>query len=264
MKIGSFSIDAIHDGTGVEAAGEILSRPGVPDALICHRHHFGENGRWEFPVGGFLIRSEGKTILVDAGVGPQNDGAYTGGGLLAGLRNLGVEPGDVTDLVFTHLHFDHIGWASVNGSVPFANARYHLHQDDWKHFVEGPHRIDTAVEKFAPAHNRIEGFASDFSLMPGVEVQHVPGHTPGSSIISVTSNGQRALLIGDVAHSTIQFEERDWTVIWDADPVAASAVRNRIADAAANTDELIVAAHFPGMRFGHVVVQDGTRKFVAV
>lgn len=80
----------------------------------------------------------------------------------------------------------------------------------------------------------------------------------------VSSRGERALLLGDIAHSVVQLSERDWQVIWDLDPVAASAARNRIADEAADTGDVLVAAHFPGMRFGRVIKTGGQRRFVAI
>lgn len=101
-------------------------------------------------------------------------------------------------------------------------------------------------------------------MAPGLDARHVPGHTPGSTVYVVSSGTRRALLLGDVAHSVVQFSERDWEVIWDVDPAAASEVRNRIADEAADTDALLVAAHFPGMRFGRIIAADGDRRFVAV
>jgi len=92
----------------------------------------------------------------------------------------------------------------------------------------------------------------------------VPGHTPGSTVFVVSSRSERALLLGDVVHSVVQLGEPDWTVVWDVDPQAASAVRNRIADEAVANGDLVVAAHFPEMRFGRVVVTEGNRRFVAV
>ncbi len=101
-------------------------------------------------------------------------------------------------------------------------------------------------------------------IAPGIDARWVPGHTPGTTVFVPSSGSERAMLLGDVVHSTVQFGERDWTVVWDVDPGAASRVRNRFADDAAETGALLAAAHLPGMRFGRIIVTGGPRRFVAV
>ncbi|WP_037910766.1 MBL fold metallo-hydrolase [Actinacidiphila yeochonensis] len=263
MRVGEIEVLPVVDGVGVEVAAEILSRPGVDDPWACHGGHLGADGTLRLPLGGFCVRTGDRTVLVDAGVGAFDDGKYTGGGLLDSLSRYGIEPGDVTDVVFTHLHFDHVGWAAHQGEIVFPQATYRAHQADWEHFVTGPAADPGAVGKLSPLEPRLELFDADFTVAPGLDARHAPGHTPGSTIYVVSSGGRRALLLGDVVHSVVQLGERDWQVIWDVDPAAASAVRNGVADEVADSEDLVVAAHFPGMRFGRVVTTDGPRRFVA-
>ncbi|MEU3573204.1 MBL fold metallo-hydrolase [Kitasatospora sp. NPDC036755] len=264
MKIGDIEILAITDGTGTERGADVLTRPGADDPWACHRHHLAPDGTLALPLGGFLVRTARRTVLVDAGVGPHDDGRYRGGALLDSLAAHGTTPDEVTDVVFTHLHFDHIGWASVEGRPVFPNATYRAHRADWQHFVTGPDATPHTVAKLTPVENRLELFDTDFTLAPGLDALHLPGHTPGTTVFVASGGGRRALLLGDVVHSVVQFAERDWQVVWDIDPAAASAVRNRLTDEAADTDDLLVAAHLPGMRFGRILAADGHRRFVAV
>ncbi|MEZ0106730.1 glyoxylase-like metal-dependent hydrolase (beta-lactamase superfamily II) [Catenulispora sp. EB89] len=216
VKIGDIEVLAVRDGVGTEVAVDILS------------------------------------------VGPFDDGKYRGGRLLDSLVEAGVSPGDVTDVVFTHLHFDHIGWASVDDKPMFPRATCRAHRADWEHFVSGEHADPAAVAELTPLADgdRLELFDGDFTLAPGIDALHLPGHTPGTTVYVVSVAGRRVLL-GDVAHSLVQFSERDWQVIWDVDPAAASAVRNRIADEAADTDDLLVAAHFRDMRLACRLTPEG-------
>ncbi|MFE3500859.1 MBL fold metallo-hydrolase [Kitasatospora sp. NPDC059160] len=264
MKIGDIEILAITDGVGREVAADILTRPGMADPWACHGHHRAADGSLDLPLGGFLVRIGERTVLVDAGVGPYDDGKYRGGALLDSLAAHGVTVEDITDVVFTHLHFDHIGWATVDGHPVFPRATYRAHRADWQHFVTGETAQPEAVAKLSPLGPQLELFDADFTIAPGLDALHLPGHTPGTTVYVASSGGRRALLLGDVAHSVVQFGERDWQVIWDIDPEAASAVRNRIADQAADTDDVLVAAHFPAMRFGRILTGDGPRRFVAV
>ncbi|MFJ2620420.1 MBL fold metallo-hydrolase [Glutamicibacter sp. NPDC087344] len=264
MRIGSVEIQPLFDGYGREQAGEIISRFNFPDAWRCHPESFGHDGHWEFPVGGFLIRTGERIIVLDTGVGPMDDGSYKGGGLIAQLASFGVRPTDVTDVLFSHLHFDHIGWASRDARPVFPNATYRVHERDWRHFMDGEAKSAVGTELLSPIQNQLELFTADFEIAPHVSTRFSPGHTPGSTVFVIASEQQRAILLGDIVHSTVQLSEPDWTVIWDVDPLAASRVRNDIADDAEKTGDLLVAAHFPKMQFGRVLRVEGIRKFVAL
>ncbi|MGW9510329.1 MBL fold metallo-hydrolase [Embleya sp. NPDC055610] len=264
VKVGDIEVIPVRDGVGVEVAADILSRPGVADAWACHAEHLGPDGTLELPLGGFCVRTGERIVLVDAGVGDVDDGKYAGGNLLGSLAAHGITPADVTDVVFTHLHFDHVGWASHDGRIVFPNATYRLHRADWEHFVTGPTANAGAIDKLTPIEPRLEPFDGDFTVAPGLDARYVPGHTPGSTVYVVSSGGERALLLGDVVHSVVQLGEPDWQVVFDIDPVAATAVRNRIADEVADTEDLVIGAHFPDLRFGRVVRAGGPRRFVAV
>ena len=266
MRVGAVEILPVRDGTGREVASEVLSRPGVEpsEAWSCHTDQLDGDGALHLPLGGFLVRTGDRTVLVDVGVGGIDNGRYAGGGFLDSLRGHGVAPSDVTDVVFTHLHFDHVGWATRKGEVVFGNATYRVHADDWAHFVEAADADPGAVRKLTPLESRLETFTDDVALAPGLSTRHTPGHTPGSTVYVVSDGDERALLLGDVVHSVVELAERDWEAVFDVDPVAASAVRNALADEVADTSDLVVGAHFPGLRFGRVVTTGGHRRFATV
>jgi glyoxylase-like metal-dependent hydrolase (beta-lactamase superfamily II) len=263
MKVGDVEILPVVDGTGRENAREVLSVPGE-DRWACHPEHLDARGDLELTLGGFLLRTGDRTVLVDAGVGRIHNDHYAGGGFLDALAAHGVSPADVTDVVFTHLHFDHVGWATRKGEVVFSQATYRVHADDWAHFVDATDADAGAVRKLSPLESRLETFTDDHAVAPGLSTRHTPGHTPGSTVYVVSDAGERALLLGDVVHSVVELAERDWEAVFDVDPAAASAVRNAVADEVADTDDLVVGAHFPGLAFGRVVTTSGSRRFVSV
>ena len=261
MKVGTIEILPVLDGVGREKADEVLTRPGVPDAWACHADLLDEHGVLHLDLGGFLVRTGDRTVLVDTGVGTIKNDKYAGGGFLDSLRGLGVAPEDVTDVVFTHLHFDHVGWATKKGEVVFPNAIYRVHAADWAHFVEAADAEPGAIRKLSPLQSRLETFTGDGPLARGLSARHTPGHTPGSTVYVVADGGERALLLGDVVHSVVELGERDWEAVFDVDPVSARAVRNAIADEVADSADLVVGAHFPGLRFGRVLIVSGNRTF---
>lgn len=261
VKVGAIEILPVYDGVGREDPDEFLVRPGVDDPWSCHRHHLADDGQLHLDLGGFLVRTGDRTVLVDVGVGTVDNGKYAGGQFLNSLGDLGVTPDDVTDVVFTHLHFDHVGWATKSGEVVFPNATYRVHADDWAHFVESADAVPGAVRKLSPLTGHLETFTSDGAVAPGLSARHTPGHTPGTTVYVVADDHQRALLLGDVVHSVVELHERDWEAIYDVDRAAARAARNAIADEVADSSDLVVGAHFPGLRFGRVITVDGNRTF---
>jgi glyoxylase-like metal-dependent hydrolase (beta-lactamase superfamily II) len=264
VRIGAIEIQPVFDGTGYEKGPEVLTRPGVPDAWACHADQLDADGLLHLPLGGFLIRSGERVVLVDVGVGTINNGQYCGGGFLDSLRALGVAPADVTDVLFTHLHFDHVGWATSKGEVVFPNATYRVHAADWAHFIDAPDALPGAVRKLSPIASRLQTFDADAVLAPGLSARHSPGHTPGSTVYIVADSDQRALLLGDVVHSVVELAERDWEAVFDLDPVGARLMRNAIADEVTDTADLVIGAHFPDLRFGRVITIAGQRRFRAV
>src|SRR5262249_27964219 len=158
-----------------------------------------------------------RVVLVDAGLGPMNREGYQAGRLLASLAEVGVEPDEVTDVLLTHLHFDHVGWVTQKGAIVFPTATYRCHADDWQHFVASPDAEAGAAPKLSPLDPRLEPFAGDCSIAPGIDVRTAPGHTPGSAIVVISSGPARAMLIGDVVHCPIELTEPDWEMAFDVD-----------------------------------------------
>jgi glyoxylase-like metal-dependent hydrolase (beta-lactamase superfamily II) len=193
-----------------------------------------------------------------------------GGMMLESLTSYGLQPSDVTDVVFTHLHLDHIGWASVDGEPVFQNATYRCDQADWDYWVTDPSQGGTVrVNRYlrlqqdlmSPAAGRLETWDREMTILPGIDTLRVPGHTPGSTMLVVSGAGQRALLLGDVVHCPVELLEDEWDGFADVDPVRAKSVRNSLARELEGTDVPIAAAHFPGLQFGRVLPGNQARRF---
>ncbi len=226
-----------------------------------HRDLLDENGNLVFAMGGFLIRGGGHTTLVDLGLGPKNYLGIDGGRFVESLAGLGVAPGDVTDVVFTHLHFDHIGWAaSDEGKAVFSNATYRCHPADWEHFmVEHPGR---ETELLQPVADRFEVWSGDGGLIPGLDTLSAPGHTPGSAVLVVSSGTARAMLLGDVVHCPVELVDDEWAGMWDVDPELAKRTRIALNRELEGSDVPVAAAHFPGLQFGRLLSGEGKRRWV--
>jgi glyoxylase-like metal-dependent hydrolase (beta-lactamase superfamily II) len=259
VLVGNIAVDPVFDGTAYIPVGDpFLVMPA--EAWARHPALLTADGAYvELTMGGFLIRTDGRVALVDAGMGPIERGFLRGGALLDSLASLGVAPADVTDVLFTHLHFDHVGWATQQGTVTFPNAVHRCHAADWAHFV-GPD--PRATKKLAPLTDRLELWHSSGPVLAGVDALEAVGHTPGSTIIVISSGVERALLLGDVAHCPVELLEEEWAGIGDVDPELARRARNAVAREVEGTDTPVAAAHFPGLRFGRLLSGQGTRRWV--
>lgn len=263
MKVGQLEILPVIDGALEAPAREILSRPGVDDPWACHTDLL-DDGLLHMTAGGFLIRTGGRTILIDAGLGNINTEDAHAGRFLESLREYGVDAADVTDVLFTHLHYDHVGWASSKGQIVFPNATYRAHSADWAHFVTADDALPGAVKKLSPIEPQLELFDSEHTIAPGIDARPAPGHTPGTTLYIISSEGQRALMLGDIVHSVVELAEPDWQAIYDVDPAMASSVRNAIAEEAYENGDLVAAAHFRDLPFGRIVKSDGDRRWEKV
>ena len=260
MQIGELTVEPVFDG--VMKAPATAFQGTTDEQWAPHRQFLDADGRLEFALGGFLVRTlDGRRILVDAGIGARSGtmmnglGEYQGGDLLNGLARIGLQPGDITDVIFTHLHFDHVGWASHEGAIVFPNATYRCHSSDWEHF-RGNERVEPILR---PIENRLSPFDDSGPLCPGIDAMCAPGHTPGSTILVLASGASRGLLLGDVVHCPVELIDEEWTGLGDVDRELAKRTRNQLAREIEGTDTPVAAAHFPGMVFGRLLSANGRR-----
>lgn len=274
MRVGAFEILPVLDGEAW--ARPTLAYQGTTEAdWEPHRGLLNEKGMLPMALGGFLIRggTDGRVTLVDAGVGHYEmfAGRRPGGQLLTNLAALGIRPADVTDVIFSHLHLDHVGWASESGKPVFTNATYRCDQRDWDYWITGPEESLTGVspdfianqrEALAPVADRLQTWSADGVLLPGLNVLHAPGHTPGSAILIVSDAAERALLLGDVVHCAVELVDEEWGGLGDVDPALAKHTRNALAREYEGKDIPMAAAHFPGLEFGRLLKGEGRRRWV--
>ncbi|MGH9047819.1 MAG: MBL fold metallo-hydrolase [Acidimicrobiales bacterium] len=267
MHVGAISIDSVIDGVmRMEPSLAYRSMAAEPGAKgtheedwAPHRGLLNEDGQLEIAIGGFLVRTADRIVLVDTGVGVLDHGPMRGGEFLNGLAALGVQPVEVTDVVLTHLHFDHVGWSTRHGEIVFPNATYRCDVRDWTHFV-GPD--PGATKKLRPLENQLEPWDGSGPLLPGLDTMSAPGHTPGSTIIVASSGTERAMMLGDAVHCPVELLDDEWSGMSDVDPELAARTRVALARELEGTDTPVAAAHFAGMRFGRVMFGSGKRSWV--
>jgi glyoxylase-like metal-dependent hydrolase (beta-lactamase superfamily II) len=224
-------------------------------------------------MGAFLVRSGDTVALVDSGLGDATVMGVVGGRMLDNLAALGVSPGDVTDVIYTHLHTDHIGWSTANGSPMFPGATHRCAAAEWQHFMVDTKDVDevypgsvnaprNAFHHLNPVLERFETFDGDGPLLPGIDVLAAPGHTPGSTVVVLSSGTERAMLLGDAVHCPVQLLDSEWGALFDLDPVLARKTRNALAAELEDSNTRVGFSHVPHLQPGRVVSAQGRRRWV--
>ncbi|MBT2212293.1 MULTISPECIES: MBL fold metallo-hydrolase [Actinomadura] len=226
----------------------------------------------------WLLRSEGRTILVDTGVGNHKDRPYApvwsrrDTAYLDNLAAAGVRPEDVDIVVNTHLHIDHVGWNTrLDGRdwVPtFPNATYLMTRRDFEFWdpangngsVLGRGNQNVFEDSVAPVHRA--GLAhlweGSYRIDANLRLEPAPGHTPGSSVLALESGGDRALFVGDLVHTALQIVEPETNSCFCEDPAESRSTRHRLLGRAAEDNALVFPAHLAG-RGAVEVERDGSK-----
>ncbi len=268
MQIGAVTIEGVSDGS-LQAPPTLMFNKTDQDWLQ-HSQFLDEEGMLPIEMGGFLVQSGDRLALVDTGIGPHADPDRTGR-FMQNLTALGVHPSEITDVVLTHLHFDHLGWATDGERRLFGNATYRCHEADWEFFM-GSSPFDDSLpvslmggrassELLPPIADRLETWSGDGRLLPGMDVRSAPGHTPGSTVIVISSGTERAMLLGDVVHCPAELLSDDWEMIGDVDPQLAQRSREALARELEGSGIPAAATHFPGLRFGRLLAAEGRRRW---
>lgn len=262
LKLGSFQIDTVSDGhLSLPGTG---APDGVPkDEILAILNRFGLPADRRTPdCNVTLLRDGPRTILFDVGAG--SEFMDSAGLLVDSLELLGLTPEDITDVVFTHAHPDHI-WGVIDDfdDVMFPNARFHIGRQEWDYWMN-PNTVDTidagrtvfavgAKRRLEIIKDSIEFFDDGQEFLPGIAARASSGHTPGHMSFELRSGHQSAMIIGDaIVNHHIAFERPDWPNGSDQDSDLAIKTRLSLLDQLSSQQMPVIGFHFNNGGLGHV------------
>lgn len=198
-----------------------------------------------------LVRDGERVVLFDTGFGD--------GGLEAALAGAGVAPGDVTHVVITHMHPDHIGGLLQDGVPRYPNAEHVAGRTEHEFWTANPSEAVTA--NVMPIADRFTLVEDGQEIAPGLTAMLAPGHTPGHMTFRVDGLDGSMLIAADLAnHYVWSLAHPDWEVRFDMDKAQAAETRRRVLDMLAAERMPMVGYHLPFPAAGFVEArEDGFR-----
>lgn len=243
--------------------GPFLSRFGLPqDFVTLHMQVT-------------LVQSGANTVLLDTGMGDVTFPGNTpdNGRLIASLAAVGVKPADITHVILSHGHPDHIGACTTNGAPTFRNAAYYLPPQEMEFWTQKPgaeanfpnFMLGVGNAQLEPLRGLIRPYKDGEEIVPGITAILAPGHTLAHHAFLLEDGGQKLLHMVDAAvHYLVAVEEPDWSLAVEMDPETAVKTRRNLFAQAAQEKMLVAGYHFPFPGIGVIVEQGKAWRFVPI
>ena len=235
-----------------------------------HPHYATPDGKQRMNFQGFVVQAPGRTIVVDSCIGAGRERDFDvfcdlPEGFLEDLESLGIRREEVDTVFCTHLHFDHVGWNTYKDpetgefKPTFPNARYlfgRKEYDAWQETIrhDGHHSDGHLVECVDPivAAGMADFIDTDHEIAPGIRTEPSHGHTPGHIHVRISSQGQEAVITGDLMHHPMQCAMPHRDATFDMDKDAGRATRMGFVDTYKDSGVLVIGAHFFEPTAGHI------------
>ena len=267
--VGEIEVIVVPDGerTAPVPEGFVLNA-STDEVKVAYVAHGIPEGQGNTPFNPTVIRTAGKTVLVDTGCGADTaeEPGATAGFLMRNLAAIGIGPDDVDIVVISHFHGDHVsGLVALDGGPAFPRAEITVPTNEWTFWMDDgersratPGRMQRLFEHnravFGPLADRVVTHAWDEEVVPGVTATGTPGHSIGHTSYLVSSAGESVFLIQDVSnHPALSLEHPGWHLAFDQDPVAAESTRRRTLDWLVREQMPVQGFHFPFP--GHATVE---------
>ncbi len=261
-KVGEIEVTAINDGYAERPLTGYVKNAPEADVTKFMQDLHQPAGKVRVPYTSLVLRSGGKTILLDTGNG--DSGAPTTGTWMANFKAAGFDPAAVDTIVLTHLHPDHInGMRLKSGAAVFPRAAVKLPAAEWNFWMddakmaavpEARRGVFKNVRRvLAPLAATVSKFADGAEVVPGVTAVAAYGHTPGHTTFAIASGNARMMMMADVTnHTSVFLRNPDWHVLFDMDPEMAAKTRRRMADLAMTERMQVAFYHAPFPATGYL------------
>ena len=274
MSLGQKKVDVLSDGHLRLPANFLFSDLAVTDINPILQRYGLPTDTLEPDCNLTLIRDGERTILFDVGSGPNF--MPSAGKLSEAMEAIDLDPADVTHVVFTHAHPDHL-WGLLDefDDPLFPEAQHMISKMEWDYWID-PKTVDTigtqrqafaagAKRLLSAMEDRMEFFRFDEEILPGILARSSVGHTPGHAAFEVRDGSESLMVVGDaIANHHVAFEKPDWLSGSDQDKELGAKTRASLLDQIASQNMQMIGFHlpYPGIGRAERTTENGYR-FIA-
>lgn len=271
--VGSIECEVVSDGYAANDREIVFANVAPEELGPALEGQLDERGKVVTPYNPFLIRADGKTVLIDTGIGEYAELFQAPAGrLLESLRGRGVNPRDIDFVILTHGHPDHVGGLTTERAglrqPVFENARHVIWRAEYDFWISeasdalpemltSPPRIQLPPLREAGVLEMID---DETEVVPGVRLVFAPGHTPGHMALEIAEGNDSFLYLADAVVHELNFEHPDWLSAVDTIPQVTVETRRRLLDRAVERGSIVTAFHLD--RVGHVEASHGSYRLV--
>jgi glyoxylase-like metal-dependent hydrolase (beta-lactamase superfamily II) len=263
FKLGTFECLAVKDGDFTIPHKEIFADIPLPEVENLLKKHGYKPGEVPIELTCLLVRTGKGLVLVDTGFGP--DFEPNVGKLIQNMRAAGINLSDISAVIHSHGHTDHVGGnVDLQGKPNFPRAQHFIMKDDFEFWANDQNLALLREGKFKqaqtktmrncilPVMERVNLVEQGAQILPGFKAIKAPGHTPGHTALEISSGVEKLLCIFDVAHYRFQLDQPEW--VFHGDILSEIAVKTRcdISARASGEKVLVMACHFPFPGLGYI------------
>lgn len=280
FKLGQLELTVVTDGKLTMKPVQPFFAPDIDPAQVktLLQNSFRSTEQVELGMNILVIRNGKRVIMIDAGAG--NNFGPDCGWLPQTLVDAGFRLEDITDVVLTHAHPDHMGGLLDKANkLLLPNAQVHVSKTEHDFWLQPSQdfsrskfndmkvlqaMIDGMKSTLGILRPRLHFFDNDAVLLDCIRLKPAPGHTPGHTLVEVFSGDAQLWHIGDLVHSDVLlFPHPEWGFYGDTDFAQAAATRRREFEALADSRALTLAYHLPWPGLGHVRKKDDAFEWIA-
>lgn len=265
VKVGDIEAIVISDGVLSPPSESMSTNASAEDRNAWLDGMFLDHDVFDWALNTLVVRSGNQTILVDTGIGLQVPDFTRAGRFGQRLQAAGIDLAEVTDVVLTHMHFDHVGGLLIDGVKERMRPDLKIHASSMEAaFWKDPDFSRTgmppelariardAARQFLERYgSMLQLFDQETTIAPGVTAARTGGHTPGHSVVRLQSKGERLMFAGD-AIFPVSFDHPEWHNGFEHDPEEATRVRLELLRELVDTRAWLTATHMPFPSLGRV------------
>lgn len=242
-KVGDITVYAINDGFSERPLDGFIKNAELSDVQKALEAASLPTDKLKISFTTLAIQNGDKLTLIDTGNG--DSGVPTSGTWMENFKAAGLDPANVSTVVFSHFHGDHIsGFRLKDGTAVFPNAEVMVPEAEWAFWMDdakmnaAPEQAKGAFQNvrrvFGPVAKDVKQFQADKEVVPGLTSVAAPGHTPGHTAFVLASGSGKLMVMSDTTnHPALFVRNPDWTAVFDLDGPKAIETRRRLLDMAA-------------------------------